>query len=169
MVEGRLFSEGLHILGQEPSPDNMRSYLSAYFGDRLPEAAIQEVATGGDDQDDIEALRDRLERSFQQVGNDVPEPGDPEQHEAASCAFSSDPAAEIPTKLALRSLAELSTHNVQHPALFALIALSKGEFAICPLAGFADAEFIGRHLPPRQCQTLPRHQQHQSPKAWARP
>ena len=70
-MEGRLFSEGLHILGQEPSQKNMRSYLAAYFGDRLPDVALDEVASGtGQDADSIDALRDRLERSFQQVWGD---------------------------------------------------------------------------------------------------
>ncbi|EIE25813.1 hydrogenobyrinic acid a,c-diamide cobaltochelatase, partial [Coccomyxa subellipsoidea C-169] len=39
VVEGRLFSEGLHVLGQPPGPDQMRQYLSAYFGEGLSEAA----------------------------------------------------------------------------------------------------------------------------------
>ena len=69
VVEGRLFSEGLHTLGQAPDAGQIRSYLAAYFGDRLPEAALDEVASSpcGDDREDIEAMRQRLERSLQQV------------------------------------------------------------------------------------------------------
>ena len=67
VVEGRLFSKGLHVLGQAPTQDNLRSYLAAYFGDRLPDAALDEVASGSGDAGEVEALRDRLERSFRQV------------------------------------------------------------------------------------------------------
>lgn len=35
VVENRLFSEGLHVLGAPPSPDQMRQYLAAYFGNEL--------------------------------------------------------------------------------------------------------------------------------------
>lgn len=36
MVESRLFSEGLHVLGAAPSAAQMEQYLSAFFGDDLP-------------------------------------------------------------------------------------------------------------------------------------
>eukprot|EP00897_Mesotaenium_endlicherianum_P003366 jgi/Mesen1/3057/ME000018S02370 len=44
VVENRLFSEGLHTLGQAPSPDQMEQYLSAYFNDDVPQAAVEAVA-----------------------------------------------------------------------------------------------------------------------------
>lgn len=65
MVEGRLFSEGLHTLGQPPDPEKTRSYLAAYFGDRLPETALDEVSHWNGE--DLEGTRQRLERSLQQV------------------------------------------------------------------------------------------------------
>ena len=37
MVAGRLFSEGLHVLGRAPGETQMAQYLSAFFGDDLPE------------------------------------------------------------------------------------------------------------------------------------
>ena len=64
-VEGRLFSEGLHVLGQQPRPDQMKAYLSAYFGPRMPERAVDAVVaqqTGS-----LDDLRQQLERSFAQV------------------------------------------------------------------------------------------------------
>lgn len=67
VVEGRLFSEGLHTLGQAPDPDKTRSYLAAYFGDRLPETAIDQVSHW--DGEDLEGMRQRLERSLQQVSH----------------------------------------------------------------------------------------------------
>jgi hypothetical protein len=45
-VENRLFSEGLHVLGAPPGPDQMAAYLAAYFGDRLPRQAVDAVASG---------------------------------------------------------------------------------------------------------------------------
>lgn len=34
VLENRIFSEGLHVLGQPPAPDQAVQYLSAYFGKR---------------------------------------------------------------------------------------------------------------------------------------
>ena len=64
-VEGRLFSEGLHVLGQQPRPDQMKAYLGAYFGPRLPEHALDAVSAEGSRS--LEDLRRQLERSFAQV------------------------------------------------------------------------------------------------------
>ena len=64
-VEGRLFSEGLHVLGQQPRPDQMKAYLGAYFGPKLPEHALEAVAAGGGAS--LEDLRRQLEHSFIQV------------------------------------------------------------------------------------------------------
>ena len=66
MVEGRLFSEGLHVLGQPPSEDHMRQYLAAYFDGDLPEEAVDALATTGNDVS-VDAVRQRLERSYEQV------------------------------------------------------------------------------------------------------
>lgn len=43
-VESRLFSEGLHVLGQPPSPAQMEQYLGAYFDGALPDEAVGAVA-----------------------------------------------------------------------------------------------------------------------------
>ena len=37
VVSGRLFSEGLHVLGRAPGEPQMAQYLSAFFGNDLPE------------------------------------------------------------------------------------------------------------------------------------
>jgi magnesium chelatase subunit H len=39
VLETRLFSSGLHVLGQPPSEDELQSYLKAYFGDACPDMA----------------------------------------------------------------------------------------------------------------------------------
>jgi magnesium chelatase subunit H len=43
VVECRLFSSGLHVLGEPPSSEEMTSYLEAYFGDRLSQEQVQEL------------------------------------------------------------------------------------------------------------------------------
>eukprot|EP00899_Mesostigma_viride_P018142 jgi/Mesvir1/26329/Mv22508-RA.1 len=43
VLENRLFSEGLHVLGSPPTPTQMAQYLSAYFGDDLSPAAIEAI------------------------------------------------------------------------------------------------------------------------------
>ncbi|AMA08753.1 magnesium chelatase subunit H [Picosynechococcus sp. PCC 73109] len=45
-LEQRLFSSGLHVLGEKPSPAIIQSYLAAYFGDRLSANILTKVAQG---------------------------------------------------------------------------------------------------------------------------
>jgi magnesium chelatase subunit H len=56
VLETRLFSSGLHCLGDLPSAEQLSSYLEAYFGDELPHDAIAAVASGCD--------RTQLEQQF---------------------------------------------------------------------------------------------------------
>jgi magnesium chelatase subunit H len=44
VLENRLFSEGLHVLGQAPSQAALSQYLSAYFDDALPQEAVDMIA-----------------------------------------------------------------------------------------------------------------------------
>ncbi|MBD1858972.1 MULTISPECIES: magnesium chelatase subunit H [Leptolyngbya] len=48
VLENRLFSSGLHTLGEMPSPEMLESYLKAYFDDRIPESSIAQIAQGED-------------------------------------------------------------------------------------------------------------------------
>ncbi|MEG4092035.1 cobaltochelatase subunit CobN [Microcoleus sp. Pol12B4] len=43
VVECRLFSSGLHVLGEPPNSEEMTSYLEAYFGDRLSQQQVQKL------------------------------------------------------------------------------------------------------------------------------
>ncbi|MEP6514701.1 magnesium chelatase subunit H [Microcoleus vaginatus] len=43
VVECRLFSSGLHVLGEPPSSEEMTSYLEAYFGERLSQQQVQKL------------------------------------------------------------------------------------------------------------------------------
>jgi magnesium chelatase subunit H len=48
VLENRLFSSGLHVLGEVPTPEAIASYLNAYFGEQVPAVSIEAVANGGD-------------------------------------------------------------------------------------------------------------------------
>lgn len=48
VLENRLFSSGLHVLGQPPDETELRGYLAAYFGDRLPDRVMDAVVAGFD-------------------------------------------------------------------------------------------------------------------------
>ena len=45
VLEQRLFSSGLHVLGDAPNEEQLRSYLEAYFDGELSEDAIDNVVT----------------------------------------------------------------------------------------------------------------------------
>lgn len=49
VLENRLFSSGLHVLGESPTADNLRSYLAAYFGATLPEAVLSALVNGANE------------------------------------------------------------------------------------------------------------------------
>lgn len=59
VLENRLFSSGLHTLGEPPEPEQMASYLQAYFGEELPEEVISAIASGTE--------RTELQRQFDKV------------------------------------------------------------------------------------------------------
>lgn len=44
VLENRLFSSGLHTLGQSPRAEQLQSYLSAYFGNELKPELLQEMS-----------------------------------------------------------------------------------------------------------------------------
>jgi magnesium chelatase subunit H len=54
VVEQRLFSAGLHTLGEAPNTEALNAYLEAYFGDRLPETARKAIVQG--DREILEVL-----------------------------------------------------------------------------------------------------------------
>ncbi|MBD2742872.1 magnesium chelatase subunit H [Coleofasciculus sp. FACHB-1120] len=61
VLENRLFSSGLHTLGEPPTPEGLISYLDAYF--ELPKDIIEAVAKGGDKQAALSAHWDSLTKS----------------------------------------------------------------------------------------------------------
>ncbi|NET10651.1 MAG: protoporphyrin IX magnesium chelatase, partial [Symploca sp. SIO2B6] len=49
VLENRLFSSGLHVLGEPPTPKQLQSYLNAYFGGEVSDEAIDAVGTNAID------------------------------------------------------------------------------------------------------------------------
>ena len=45
VVESRLFSSGLHVLGEPPNSEEMTSYIEAYFGDRLSQEKVKIIVS----------------------------------------------------------------------------------------------------------------------------
>ena len=48
VLEQRLFSSGLHVLGEKPSEEGLKSYLEAYFDGELSEDAIDDIVSRKD-------------------------------------------------------------------------------------------------------------------------
>ena len=44
VLESRLFSSGLHVLGEPPDAEELQSYLKAYFGEDLPKEVVEAIA-----------------------------------------------------------------------------------------------------------------------------
>jgi magnesium chelatase subunit H len=70
VLESRLFSSGLHVLGDPPNPDQLESYLTAYFGEELPHSAIAAIVQGRDrtqllEQFPLNGHTPRLEEAIQ--------------------------------------------------------------------------------------------------------
>ncbi|GAB4822001.1 hypothetical protein N2152v2_009047 [Parachlorella kessleri] len=65
VLENRIFSEGLHVLGQPPNHEQAAQYLSAYFGDKLSGEAVQAVSQAAP-QDSLADVRARLEGLYRQ-------------------------------------------------------------------------------------------------------
>lgn len=61
-MSNRLFSEGLHAFGREPSTADLQAYLHAYVDGRLPDAAVDALAAAP--AQDVPAVVQRLERQF---------------------------------------------------------------------------------------------------------
>jgi magnesium chelatase subunit H len=62
-LENRLFSEGLHVLGEPPKAQQVGQYLDAYFDKSVPAAAIEAIShldTSGDPRTVLTTLQERL-------------------------------------------------------------------------------------------------------------
>ncbi|MEM6252807.1 MAG: magnesium chelatase subunit H [Cyanobacteria bacterium P01_D01_bin.156] len=64
VLENRLFSSGLHVLGQQPTTEEIISYLAAYFGERLHPELLEQIATDTlPDKPQVEGLAKRYPAS----------------------------------------------------------------------------------------------------------
>ncbi|MBD2206274.1 magnesium chelatase subunit H [Calothrix sp. FACHB-1219] len=61
VLEGRLFSSGLHVLGEEPDEEKLAGYLEAYFGN--------EPQRRREHREEEEEIRDLLMQSTDELGN----------------------------------------------------------------------------------------------------
>jgi len=76
VLENRLFSSGLHVLGQAPDAATRYSYLEAYFGDALKPAvleALSELDVEGRDRAQWPTLIDDLLLHHYRAESDVPQ------------------------------------------------------------------------------------------------
>ena len=69
VLEARLFSSGLHVLGRVPDAEQLQSYLSAYFGDGLTADAIAALANGEGTGDRQEIARQFMQRFYRAAKN----------------------------------------------------------------------------------------------------
>ena len=76
VLENRLFSSGLHILGQAPTPDQLKTYLQAYLGETLTPEMIDAIANGESLSDsestsvqEAIAIRDLLQQTSDELTN----------------------------------------------------------------------------------------------------
>lgn len=70
IIENRLFSSGLHTLGKFPDPEELASYLQAYFGEELPVPVVSAIASGTDrtqlqSEFDLTSITPRWEEALQ--------------------------------------------------------------------------------------------------------
>mmetsp|Transcript_27930 Transcript_27930/g.78984 ORF Transcript_27930/g.78984 Transcript_27930/m.78984 type:complete len:1563 (-) Transcript_27930:449-5137(-) len=111
-VENRLFSEGLHVLGQPPSESQMAQYLGAYFDGALPEEAVEAVAKVG--SGGLEAVKASLEGIYKASTDTAHEPLD---------------QAKLSEALEIRKLLTLNTEEMR-----STVRALNGEFVL-PEAG----------------------------------
>jgi len=86
MLESRLFSSGLHTLGQPPDAEQRLAYLKAYIGPTLPEALLAAISrlTPASDEADLRAQVVELERTHPDAPGASGPQGDPLQAQAGA-------------------------------------------------------------------------------------
>ncbi|MCW6038270.1 magnesium chelatase subunit H [Spirulina subsalsa FACHB-351] len=64
VVEQRLFSSGLHILGEVPDSEELKSYLDAYFDREVPLAVVERIRNGADAKQVLEVWQNWLKLQY---------------------------------------------------------------------------------------------------------
>ncbi|GFR42159.1 hypothetical protein Agub_g3011 [Astrephomene gubernaculifera] len=113
LLEGRLFSEGLHVLGSPPSPSQLGGYLEAFFGGGLPRGAVQAVAERG--EAGAEAVRSQLERLWEEDQVAI----SPFEAPLPAAASSQQPTAAAAPSSALAAAAAAAAATATAPGLAA--------------------------------------------------
>lgn len=67
IVEQRLFSSGLHTLGEVPNQESLKSYLEAYFGEEFSETVIEKVAAQTVEEKDLFYLKNGQSQRIKEV------------------------------------------------------------------------------------------------------
>jgi cobalamin biosynthesis Mg chelatase CobN len=122
-VGNRLFSEGLHQLGQAPGPSEQKAYLDAYLDGRLPDDDVVRIAEAP--LEDLEAVRLELERRFA-------------QHSRSGHAFCETKRGRGQAKYEVAVGACNSNRTEFHHVLVKLIYLITAR--PCPLTGLASSQ-----------------------------
>ncbi len=65
VLEQRLFSSGLHVLGKKPSKEELKSYLEAYFDGELSESEIEGIISRRDAK--MQSLGERLSPKLEEA------------------------------------------------------------------------------------------------------
>ncbi|MBD1834619.1 magnesium chelatase subunit H [Cyanobacteria bacterium FACHB-472] len=76
VLENRLFSSGLHTLGEAPNSEEMVSYLEAYFGEEFSEGMLKGIVEGNEPQrhgerreEEVIQIRDLLIQTGEELRN----------------------------------------------------------------------------------------------------
>ncbi|MBD1905631.1 magnesium chelatase subunit H [Trichocoleus sp. FACHB-832] len=76
VLENRLFSSGLHTLGEAPNSEEMVSYLEAYFGEEFSEGMVRGIVEGTEPQrpperreEEVIQIRDLLMQTGEELRN----------------------------------------------------------------------------------------------------
>ncbi|MGB7708937.1 MAG: magnesium chelatase subunit H [Microcoleus sp.] len=70
VVESRLFSSGLHVLGEPPNSEQMVAYLEAYFGDKLSQEQVREIVFEENEPQRRRGRREEEKEGFGEVFED---------------------------------------------------------------------------------------------------
>lgn len=70
VVESRLFSSGLHVLGEPPNSEEMVAYLEAYFGDKLSQEQVREIVFEENEPQRRRGRREEEKEGFGEVFED---------------------------------------------------------------------------------------------------
>jgi magnesium chelatase subunit H len=116
LLEGRLFSSGLHTLGQPPDGAERLAYLKAYVGPALPEALLKAISalTPATDEAGLRAQAAELERRHPSGSEAERMAPSPPQNAGSEEAQGEDRTRHVLEALRVCQLLERSTEELDH-------------------------------------------------------